>query len=166
MKRTEGKKNKEGTQEERGRRDIIYEREGRTETNREQRNRNRKQKEITEEERSTENEKTGEREEEEIFFATVRNNSKTARSRRPRATPLQHHQRPPPPRQVHFLLPLFSLSSAGVCLLHAESFCMQEAGGRKLILPPLGQPDASPALQVWAGPGPDCRIFWAEIGPI
>ena len=48
---------------------------------------------------------------------------------------------------------------------------MQEAGGRKLILPPagpkvLGQPDAGPALQVWAGPGPDGRSFGPKSAQI
>ncbi|KAL3604528.1 hypothetical protein D5086_005387 [Populus alba] len=50
------------------------------------------------------------------------------------------------------------------CILHAGG------GGRKLILPPLGlgmlgQPDAGPALQVWAGIGPDRRSFSGRDRP-
>ena len=49
--------------------------------------------------------------------------------------------------------------------------CMQEAsGGEKINSPPRWAAHAGPARcwpsrHVWAGPGPDRRSYWADLGP-
>ena len=108
---------KDRRQERERRRESTHERERREYWNQTE-NKKRKKKENRNKEKGGERERVN---------RTLGNSSSTAaRSHRPRVTPPQRHQRPPPPRQVRSLSPAFPLFFFQFHLLHVA--CKRRAG--------------------------------------